>query len=293
MVTRKLWLMIVLVIVMLAVLIWLYPTNSDFRGENRSWNGARDFLNDFQALPLNSLDALPATPQRTTLIVIPYVEFTSADLARLEDYVNSGGKLVVLDDYGFGNAILEHLGLEVRFSGSQLLDPLFDYKNKNFPRIINFASDPTTNQVKSLVFNHATSLENAPQDQVIARSSYFSFSDENQNGDWDEEEPKGPLPVIANLKIAKGELVLVADPSILISSMIDMDDNRQFLKNVGQGQIFLDQSHLPEVPLDEAKVVLKVSRNVLATIWGTLGLILLVLVLTLKPIWCNQGGQNG
>ena len=285
---HKLCLAAVLVAVMLAVLIWFYPSNSDFRSENSSWNGARDFTEDLQALPLSSLDALPATSQGTTLIVIPYIKFTPTDLERLENYVSSGGKLVVLDDYGFGNDILEQLGLEVRFTGNQLMDPLFDYKNKNLPRIINFAPDTATSEVKNLVFNHASSLENVPQNHVIAWSSYFSFLDENQDGEWGEGEPKGHLPVIANFKIDKGELVLIADPSILISSMLEIEDNQRFLENIVQGQIFLDQSHLPEVPLDEAKVVLKVSRDSLATIGATSGLMLLILALALKPIWYNR-----
>jgi hypothetical protein len=113
--------------------------------------------------------------------------------------------------------------------------------------------------------------------------------DENQNGEWDEGEPKGPLPIIANFKIGKGELVLISDPSILINSMLGMDNNQQFLENIAQGQVFIDQSHLPEVALDEAKGTLKVTRNALATVGGTLGLIALILVLALKPIW-HKGG---
>lgn len=282
---RKLSLMITLVAVMLAVLVWCYPTNSDFKSENPSWNGARDLLDDFRVSPLSSLDALSAAPQESTLLVIPYMEFTTSDLKILENYVSSGGKLVVLDDYGFGNDILEHLKIETRFTGNQLLDTLFNYKNESFPKIVNFVSEPTTSGIENLVFNHATSLENVPQDNIIAWSSCFSFLDENQNGGYDEREPEGPFPVIANFQIGKGELVLISDPSILINSMLEMGDNRRFLDNIAQGRIFLDQSHLPEVPLDEAKGKLKIARNVLATVWGTLALIILVLALTLKPIW--------
>lgn len=282
---RKLSLMITFMAVMLAVLIWCYPTNSDFKSENPSWNGARDLLDDFRVSPLSSLDVLSAAPQESTLLVIPYMEFTTTDLETLENYVNSGGKLVVLDDYGFGNHILEHLKIETRFTGNQLLGTLFNYKNENFPKIVNFVSEPATSGIENLVSNHATSLENVPQDNIIAWSSYFSFLDENQNGGYDEGEPEGPFPVIANFQIGKGELVLVSDPSILINSMLEMGDNRQFLENIAQGQIFLDQAHLPEVPLDEAKGKLKIARNVLATVWGTLALIILVLALTLKPIW--------
>lgn len=282
---RKLSLMITLVAVMLAVLVWCYPTNSDFKSENPSWNGARDFIDNFRVSPLTSLDVLSDASQESTLLVIPYMEFTTSDLKILENYVSSGGKLVVLDDYGFGNDVLEHLKSETRFTGNQLLDTLFNYENENFPKIVNFVSESATTEIGNLVFNHATSLENVPQDNIIAWSSYFSFLDENQNGGYDEGEPEGPFPVIANFQMGKGELVLVSDPSILINSMLEMDDNRQFLENIVGGQIFLDQSHLPEVPLDEAKGKLKIARNVLATVWGTLALIILVLALTLKPIW--------
>lgn len=282
---RKLLLVITFVAVMLAVLVWCYPTNSDFKSENPSWNGARDLLDDFRVSPLTSLDVLSAAPQGSTLLIIPYMEFTTTDLKILANYVNSGGKLVVLDDYGFGNHILEHLKIETRFAGDQLLDTLFNYKNENFPKIANFVSESAASGIKNLVFNHATSLENVSQDNIIAWSSYFSFLDENQNGEYDEGEPEGPFPVIANFQIGKGELVLVSDPSILINSMLEMGDNRRFLENIAQGQIFLDQSHLPKSPLDEAKGKLRIARNVLATLWGTLALIVLALVLTLKPIW--------
>jgi hypothetical protein len=284
--SRKLWLAIALpIVVALALLIWFYPTNSDFSAENPLWNGTEEFATEFKALPLSSLDSLPSVTQGTTLMLIPYLELSDADLGKLERYLSVGGRLLLLDDYGFGNEVLERLGLGARFTGTQLLDPLFNYKNKDFPKIIDFAPDSITNGVTSIVFNHATSLKSIPSGQVIAQSSHFSFLDENQNGRWDEEEPKGHLPVVAKFLVGRGELILVADPSILISSMVNMDDNHQFLENIVQGQFFIDQSHLPQVALDEAKGMLKVTRNALATIGGTLGLLVLILAWALRPIW--------
>ena len=134
-------------------------------------------------------------------------------------------------------------------------------------------------------------MENIPQDKVMAWSSPFSFLDENQSSEWDEGETKGPFPVAAEFEIGKGDFILIADPSILISSMVNIDDNRQFLKNIAQGQILLDQSHLPEVALDEAKGNLQVTHTVLASIGGSLGLIVLILALTLRPIW-HKREQN-
>lgn len=283
-VTERLHLMIVLVLVMLALLVWFYPSNSDFKSENPHWNGTIDFLEDIDAQVLYSYDLLPPEAQDTTLIVIPYIELSPDDLKMVDDYVNSGGRLLLMDDFGFGNGILEYLGLNLRFTGAQVLDPLLDYKNRNFPKVIDFSDASTASEIDSLVFNHATSLSDTSTVDVVAWSSYFSFLDENQNGQWDEGEPKGHLPVIAEFSIGEGELFVISDPSILISSMLDMEDNRQFLENIIQGQVFFDQAHLPDATLDEAKVVLKVTRRTMATVWGTLGLIALVLILTLKPI---------
>ncbi|MCD6567297.1 MAG: DUF4350 domain-containing protein [Dehalococcoidia bacterium] len=282
---RKISLMVLAMILMLSVLVWFYPSSSDFEKENPSWNGASDFLDRFQATPLDSFDLLPAVPRETTLIVVPYLEFTSADLEQLGKYVSSGGNLVIMDDFGCGNEILEYLEVEARFSGAQLLDPLFNYKNKNFPRIFSFAPGFAGGEAKSVTFNHATCLEGVPPGHVAALSSYLSFLDEDQNGEWNEGETKGPLPVMAAFEVGEGRLTVVADPSILINGMLDMDGNREFLEEVCPGQIYLDQAHLPDVLLDEAKEGLRVARTCLITIWGTLGLIILVLALTLKPVW--------
>ncbi len=288
---RFLLILAIAIIAVLAVIIWFYPSNSDFRAENPFWNGLKSFSADLQVSQLSSLDGLPAVPQQTTLAVIPYLEFSHSDLQKLEHYVSEGGRLAIMDDYGYGNDILEHLGLEARFSQEQLLDPLFNYKNKKFLKVVDFTSDePAVEGVESIIFNHATSLENISEDEVIAWSSYFSFLDKNRNGVWDEEELEGPLSVAAKLELGEGEVVLIADPSMLISSMVGMGNNQQFLENIFQGEeadtrVLVDQSHLPETSLDEAKAILGVTRNRIATFWGTLGLIIVALVLTLRPIW--------
>ncbi len=292
MTVRRACLLLLVIAVLLAVLIWFYPSNTDFKDENPHWNGSRDILADFEAVPLFSYDILPIDGQSITLIVIPYVKFSLVELARLEEFVSSGGKLLLLDDYGFGNDILHHIGLELEISGNQLLDPLFNYKNENFPRIVDLTPTPATSRVESLVFNHATCLEKVPTDNVIAQSSYFSFLDENQNSQWDGGEPKWHMAVVAGYVVGKGEIIVIADPSILISSMLDMEDNRQFLENISEGQLLFDQFHLPDVALDKTKAILRTGRSFLATIWGSLILIVLILAVALRPTWYNRGSSS-
>jgi hypothetical protein len=215
-------------------------------------------------------------------VTIPYLEFTSADLEILKEFAATGGNLVILDDFGYGNQVLEYLEVQARFSGSLLLDPLFNYRNANFPRTFTLSASLAEGGIETVTFNHATCLKGIPQENVVAQSSYFSFLDEDLDGEWGEGEAKGPLPVIAIIEIGEGRLTVIADPSILINGMLDASGNYLFLKEICTDKIYLDSSHLPETPLDKAKQRLREIRDWLGTIEGMLILIALVLVLTLK-----------
>jgi len=287
------------IIVLLAIVIWFYPSSEDFRVENPFWNGAKAFAARFDASTLRSLQDLPADPEGTVLVVIPYTDFTEAELAGLESYVSGGGTLILADDYGYGNEVLDYLGLDARFVGEPLLDPLFNYKNGWFPRVTGFTPSPMTEDVESVILNHATSLETGSGFEVIAQTSKSSFLDLNGNLKWDEEEPTGPLPISARISVGEGMVILLADPSIVLNSMRGLEDNERFVKNLLESrspepEILLDQSHLPEASLDEAKGRLRVARDALSNPLGIMGLVAAVLTVTLMPIWRRRkGGKHG
>lgn len=278
-----------LIIIVLSAVIWFYPPTGDFRVDNPFWNGMSVLNSQAEVVPLDSFSNLPASGSGTTLILVPYEQFSDTELSQLRIYVSSGGTLVLLDDYGYGNQVLAGLGLSMRFIGKPLVDPLFDYKNGQLPKITDFAPLPFTSNVSSVVFNHATALSGISGTTVIASSSSFSFIDENNNDEFDSEDIAGPLPVAAYTKINTGYIVTVADPSCLINGMISMDDNMLFISNVvsiqgNNPQVFVDQSHLPNAPLDEAKGTLATVYNVVASPLGTLSLIALALAISLKSL---------
>ncbi len=276
---------IVLVIILIGV-VWFFPSNEDFRTENPFWNGTKDINSAIGALPLESLSDLPTASEGVTLLLIPYLSFTSAELNQLNQFITQGGVLVLADDYGYGNQILEYLELKARFSGQVLLDPLFNYKSKWFPRISHLAPDSTTTNIDSLVLNHATCLVDVDTDEVIALSSPFSFLDLNGNEAWDTGELTGPLPVISQYNLADGQIILISDPSIFINSMGTIESNYGFIQNIaGTSKFFIDQSHLPPSTLHQSKNLLAFIRSYLTTPLGTLILVILVLTMTLIPIW--------
>ena len=285
------------IILSMATLIWFFPPNGDFRVENPFWNGLSTFNLQTESVAINSFSDLPAQPTKTAFFLVPYEPFSGNKLAQLKEYVSNGGILVVLDDYGYGNQVLDGIGVELRFTGKPLLDPLFDYKSKWLPKITGFAETPLASNISSIVFNHASCLNETKSSTIVAYSSRFSFIDLNDNGVGDIDEPIGPIPVIAYTKIDQGYVVAIADPSLLINGMIELDDNRQILSNIAylQGssvQFFVDQTHLPKSSLDAAKESLASIYELVSSPVGTLSLIVVVLVLSLKPIW-RIGGKFG
>lgn len=271
----------------LVLAVWFFPSDDDFRVDNPFWNGIRDVRADLQVQPLDSLADLPSSPSGATLITIPYQDYNPAELERLNSFVSRGGRLILADDYGHGNRILEYLGLEVRFTGQVLLDPVVNYKNKYFPRIVHFQPDPLTENTGELVFNHATSLTNITPDNILAMSSAFSFLDSNGDGTREDNETMGALPVISRHELGSGQIILISDPSFLINGMDKIAGNSSFIQNIAATtpELYIDQSHLIPSDLHRTRHWLQDARNILTTPIGTVVLVIAAITAALIPIW--------
>jgi len=277
-------------VIIIILVAWFLPLDEDFRMENPFWNGLKDLSSDYPVQSLKAITDLPSIPQGITLIVVPYLEFTLEELVQLDRFVSEGGRIILADDYGHGNQVLEYLEIDVRFSGDTLLDPLVNYRSQYLPKIIHFNPDPLMINLKSLGFNHATCLLNTDNASTLALSSSFSFLDQDGNGEFDEGEPAGPLPVIYRQSRGEGELILVADPSLFINSMNPIDENSGFVQNIVDSttSLYLDQLHLPPSDLHQAKDLLSRGREYLSEPLATAGIIALVVVVALKPIWYRK-----
>jgi len=288
---RFLVILTITLIIIMAIVVWFSPTVDDFRSDNPSWNGIMNVSSTHKATPLATLSYLPTLPHGSTLIIIPYLDFTPTDLEGIYRFVSQGGTLVLADDYGFGNQILEYMGLKVQFSGQPLLDPLMNYKNKRLPQISHIIASPITGNTESLTLNHATSLIYAEAGDTLALSSPYSFLDLNDNEALDEGEPTGPLPVISQHNLSSGRIILIADPSIFINSMANLASNRIFVQNIAAittSELLIDQSHLPPTNLHQTKSLLASIRDSVTTPAGAVSLVILALTITLIPIWYER-----
>lgn len=274
-------------IIILMTVIWYFPENDDFGAGNPFWNGIQEMMASGELQPLSSLGGLPSDPHGATLIIIPYIQMTDAELDRLHRFASRGGRLIIADDYGYGNDILERIELNVRFSGQVLLDPLIYYSNKYFPVIYHLEPDPLTAGTDSLVLNHATGLINVGTPNILAMSSSFSFLDLNDNGTLDNDEINGPLPVVSRHNINDGEVLLISDPSLFINVMRPIEGNNRFIQNITGtgGTVYIDQSHLPASDLSRSRNTLKQAREFLSNPAAAAVVAAAVVVISLAPVW--------
>lgn len=279
------------------VCIWFYPSVQDLAAANEAWNGIKSTTSGLKAESITSLGDLPDAPQAAALITIPSRDYSDEDLSRLRRFVEGGGRLVVMDDYGYGNRLLAYMGLGARFVGQALLDPLFCYQNQQMPRVTDFSPGLQEAGVTAIALNRATALRNVEEDRVIAWSSANSFLDVNGDGSWQDGEPRGPLPVAAELPLGSGTLAVVASPGMMINSMYDRDDNLPFLKYLtafesGSDRIVVDGSRLSTSPLDVSKIRLIEVRDLLSNPYAVLAILLLV-VLAVSAYALGKGEALG
>lgn len=280
-ITSILLAVVVMILVISLLCIWFYPSIQDFMAGNTMWNGIRDFCTEFEADNIDSLDTLPIIPDQTVMISIPYLEYTNKELSKIKQFINDGGTLLLMDDYGYGNDVLEYLELDIRFSNKPLLDPLFCYKNQWMPRITDLNSDIKDSGINVVLLNHATILTDVQGSQVLAWSSEASFLDIDEDESMSQDEDKGPFPVIAKLLFGKGIIIVISDPSIIISSMVDRDDNYLFIEYLishdgEEHEIIIDRSHLSKTPLDTSKTRLLDVRESLSSPYSLIGIMAII-----------------
>src|SRR5712692_2536834 len=266
-----------------ALVLWIYPSATDFANSNTQWNGMSDASREFHIRPLTDVGGFPSESRGTVVLVIPSRPPQPTHLQAIRRFVESGGVLILLDNFGSGNDVLMVLGSPIRFSGRLLADPLFNLKNSRLPRILDFAPSPLTVGVEELIFNHGTVLTGINTTQA-ATSSAVSYLALNPTGQRDEGASRGPFPVLALEPHKDGYVVAVSDSSILINSMLPQADNRRLFRNAiglagADARIFLDDVLLPQGPLDATKHALADTRRLLSGPASALALAVAALVL--------------
>jgi hypothetical protein len=262
------------------------PPTDDFDLNNPGWNGLSKFKSRVEPVAFLSLEEF--SPIDSILFLIgPSKPFSETEALAIEAFLRRGGTVVLMDDYGSGNDLLAKLNVSARFANIEMRDPLFRGKDSRLIKIVEVK--PYALNVSSLTLNCATVLVGVKESEVLARSSPFSYLDENGNGLPDEGEPKGPFPVMAKIKYGEGALILLSDSSLFINCMIDEDDNYALLRNLtAYKRVFIDASHWEPSKLTLFKAKLMKSYDLIKAGEVKYTLLASLAILTFKLKWRKE-----
>jgi len=261
------------------IIIAASPSNVDFSLDNTGWNGY-SWLHELSAQQIYTLEALPSSANNSVLIIpSPSREPERSEIDLIKAFLLSGGTLIIANDYGYGNAWLKALDICEAFLSSPILDTVLFDSDVYLPKALGYNRTVSLNIAvpinTSCIANNAT---------VLLRTSMFSFIDENNNKQKDENEPEGPFVVAVMFNYGEGRLVLLGDPSIMINYMIEREGNREFAKSLLHSkQVYIYGGALEETTLIKAKSSLSKVYNLLLSpeLKYTLGLSLVIILTTL------------
>jgi hypothetical protein len=237
------------------------PIQDPYHPLNTDWDGCSGIAESYKnATLLFSYDKPLPNGDRSLLTIIgPMIPFALNDVAEVHTFLAAGGTVILADNVGAGNLLLEALNVDARISREPLADLYFYARNPEFPVAITFPSNPLTANLTAVVFNRPSYIQMGNANvTVLASSSPFSFVDFG-SGRPVANETVTSYPLIVSTKVGKGSLIIIADPNIFINEMLGLFDNLLLFRNLmnGNNHLVIDVAHLKNAPFTTSRIFLR------------------------------------
>jgi hypothetical protein len=202
-----------------------YASPFDLAGQD--WEGcselvrlARAELGPSRVVATKQLDFHDLRPEDGLLLLYP--EHT-LDVDELAGFMRAGGRVVLLDDYGRGDSLLRHFGMD-RVAAPR--HPAESLRRNPALAIAEPASPhPVVQNVQRVVTNHPTGLSNPDLSPVLKIRG---------QGERD-------VAVAVAGAVGKGRLLAVGDPSIVMNTMLRYAGNKAFAQGLVRYAVDNDQ----------------------------------------------------
>ncbi|MCZ7393557.1 MAG: DUF4350 domain-containing protein [Candidatus Methanoperedens sp.] len=246
-INKKILLLIASILILIGTFRFSEST-ADFSTYNPDWNGGmqiRILISEHHrviAMPVRS-DLVSFAPGETAFVILgPRGNFSEKDIYTIRKFVEAGGLLLLSDDFGSGNELLNRFTTSVSFSNMLLQDDVSFWKNSTFP-----VAATSIGNVSNITMNYPTSLVITDKSiEVLASTSRFGRLSENES----QRGQPGSYPVIAYFPYGRGKIIAIADPSIFINSMLPMEENKRLLGEFVENRttvIFDEGGRMPPV----------------------------------------------
>ena len=207
---------ILLLIFTAAVMLGQFAGSSDeYSRYNTGWNGTSSFFGQIpDSQCIWDADSLTGKTGTLLLVISPSHDFTGEGLSA---YLRAGNTILLFDQAGNANAFLSSLGSSITVHDAEVRSPNMEYKDAGL-----FRADVLENlfgtNVTHLFFNYPGYVTGG---ETIIQTSSLSWVDLDGDNTADANEPLKVYSLAASDTIGNGRIVVVADPSLFVNSMLD------------------------------------------------------------------------
>ncbi|ADJ13877.1 DUF4350 domain-containing protein [Halalkalicoccus jeotgali] len=286
-------------VLLIGLLVGASTSGVAFGTYTHDWDGTSELRSEARAAGAEPIVATDTSRYEdveangTVAIAIAAEEsYGPEDRARLNDFVRRGGTLVIADDIGQTNQLLQELGSSTRIDGALLRDEREYYRSPALPVAIETADHPYVNNSDSFTLNYGTALDPNGA-EVLIQTSEYAYLDSTPNGAFDENETLGPRPIMTTESVGQGELVVVSDSSALINAMLERPGNRAFVGTLfdAHDRVLIDQSRSDGLP-PLALALLALRESAFLQLALAVGLVGMVALVDTRPGWVRGFGHR-
>jgi len=281
----------VLIIAGTVLLLHLSADYNDYSRYNPGWNGTSRFfesLEEDRVVLLTAADELPGYNNSALLIIAPAGNYSETDARYYRDFLERGNTVLVLDDFGSANSLLNQLRTGVRLRNIPLMSADRAYNNPVFIRAYPYGRAPVIRNITTLTLDRPSAVDGG---SPFLFSSLLSWEDTNGNQRADQNETIGQFAVGTMVQVGNGNLHVISDPGIIINAMEGGDeagDRATFIANIltlGDTTI-IDQSHsMTGITTTPSRIIHKIQTSLVIQV-GLLAIVLIIFVIGFrKQLW--------
>lgn len=183
---------------------WVIPESAGPSEDGAS--GDESVLEDGRGIG-SSVASGRGPPFRIIAIIHPTIE---DDADELFAWVERGGTLLIADDFGRSESLVSRLGI-TRVDVATLGRAEDSAAPTGLRELRPARRSPLTRGVFALMTNHPAALAGATGGVLPFDEQHF---------------------LVYSVALGRGEVIVLADPSVLINAMLDLDGNRRFARNL-------------------------------------------------------------
>ncbi|MBX3189404.1 MAG: DUF4350 domain-containing protein [Labilithrix sp.] len=186
-------------------------SGSDWEGCAELVRLAKGELGAARVVATTQIDFHELKPEDGLLLLYPE---RSLDVDELTKFMRAGGRVVMLDDFGRGDSLLKHFGMERVASPRRPAE--FLRRNPQLALAEPASAHPVVSDVSRVVTNHPTGLAHPDLSPVLKIRG---------NGEPD-------VIVAVAGAVGQGRLLAVGDPSTVMNSMLRYGGNKAFARGL-------------------------------------------------------------